>query len=81
MRKNSVKPQLFDVKKPLAFKDACLDAIYSNMLLNTRFSEHAIHSIFEEIRAVLKPKGWDYFTVRNHNDQFYGDRVKVVVEE
>jgi SAM-dependent methyltransferase len=80
-KKLPVKTQLFDVKKPLPFKDACFDAVYSHMLLNTRFLQHEIHSIFEEIRRVLKPKGLDYFSVRNHNDQFYGTRVKVEEEE
>ncbi|MDP8907443.1 MAG: class I SAM-dependent methyltransferase [Thermoproteota archaeon] len=79
-KKLPVKPQLFDVKKPLPFKDACFDAVYSHMLLNMRFAQHELHSIFEEIRRVLKPKGMNYFSVRNHNDQFYGPGVKVEEE-
>ena len=73
----SVKPQLFDVKKPLPFKDACFDAVYSHMLLNMRFSQTELYSIFSEITRVLKPNGLNYFSVRNHNDQFYGAGVKV----
>ncbi len=80
-KKLPVKPQLLDVKKPLPFKDACFDAVYSHMLLNMRFSQHEIHSIFSEIRRVLKPNGMNYFSVRNHNDQFHGAGVKVEEEE
>ena len=72
-----VKPQLFDVKKPLPFKDALFDAVYSHMLLNMRFSQAELHSIFSEIRRVLKPNGLNYFSVRNRNDQFYGAGVEV----
>ena len=72
-----VKPQLFDVKKPLPFKDACFDAAYSHMLLNMRFSQAELHSVFSEIRRILKPNGLNYFSVRNHNDKFYGNGVEV----
>ena len=72
-KKLPVKPQLFDVKKPLPFKDYLFDAVYSHMLLNMRFSQAELHSIFSEIRRVLKPSGLNYFSVRNHNDQFYGN--------
>ena len=72
-----VNSQLFDVKKPLPFKDACFDAVYSHMLLNMRFSQAELHSIYSEIRRVLKPNGLNYFSVRNHNDKFYGNGVEV----
>ena len=72
-----VIPQLFDVKKPLPFKDSFFDAAYSHMLLNMRFSHDEIHSIFSEIRRVLKPNGLSYFSVRNNNDKFYGNGVEV----
>ncbi len=52
-----VKQQLFDVKKPLPFKDAFFDAVYSHMLLNMRFSKAELHSVFSEIRRILKPNG------------------------
>ncbi len=76
-KKLPVKSQLFDVKKPLPFRDACFDAVYSHMLLNMRFSQAELHSILSEIRRVLKPNGLNYFSVRNHNDKFYGNGVEV----
>ena len=42
------------------------------MLLNMRFSLEELHFIFSEIRRALKPKGLNFFSVRNHNDKFYG---------
>ena len=47
------------------------------MLLNMRFSQTELYSIFSEIRRILKPNGLNYFSVRNHNDKFYGNGVKV----
>ncbi len=76
-KKLPVKSQIFDVKKPLPFQDTHFGAVYSHMLLNMRFSHTELHSIFSEIRRVLKPNGLNYFSVRNHNDQFYGAGVEV----
>ena len=42
------------------------------MLFNMRFSEDELHFIFSEIRRVLKLKGLNFFSVRNHNDKSYG---------
>jgi hypothetical protein len=42
------------------------------MLLNMKFSLDELHFIFSEIRRVLKSKGLNFFSVRNHNDKSYG---------
>jgi SAM-dependent methyltransferase len=42
------------------------------MLLNMKLSLDDLHFIFSEIRRVLKPKGLNFFSVRNHNDKSYG---------
>ena len=70
----SIKSHVFDVKKkkPLPFPDGYFDVAYSHMLFNMRFSLDDIHFILSEIRRLLKPKGWNFFSVRNHNDKFYG---------
>ena len=73
-----IKPRIFDVKKdPLPFPDGYFDAVYSHMLFNMRFSEDELHFIFSEIRRVLKHKGWNFFSVRNHNDKSYGKGVEI----
>ncbi len=65
------------MKKPLPNQDSHFDAVFSHMLLNMRFSQAELHSVFSEIRRVLKPNGLNFFSVRNHNDQFHGAGVKV----
>jgi SAM-dependent methyltransferase len=74
-----IKSQIFDVKKnnPLPFQDGYFDAVYSHMFLNMHFSLEELHFIFSEIRRVLKSKGLNFFSVRNHNDKSYGKGVKV----
>ena len=74
----SIKSQVFDIKKkPLPYPDGYFDVVYSHMLLNMRFSEDELHFILSEIKRVLKPKGWNFFSVRNHNDKFYGKGLKI----
>ena len=73
----SIKSQVFDVRrKPLPFPDGYFDAVYSHMLFNMRFSQDELRFALSEIKRVLKPKAWNFFSVRNHNDKFYG-KVKV----
>jgi SAM-dependent methyltransferase len=67
-----IKPQIFDVNSPLPFPDGNFNAVYSHMLLNMEFTLDELHFIFSEIRRVLKPKGLNFFSVRNHNDKSYG---------
>src|SRR5919206_2429818 len=73
-----IKPRIFDVKKnPLPFPDGYFDAVYSHMLLNMKFSLNELHFIFSEIKRVLKPKGLNFFSVRNHNDKSYGKGIEI----
>ena len=72
-----IKSQTFDVKNPLPFGDGYFDAVYSHMLFNMRFSEEELHFIFSEIRRVLKPKGLNFFSVRNHHDKSYRKGIEV----
>jgi hypothetical protein len=47
------------------------------MLLNMRFSLDELHLIFSEMRRVLKPKWFNFFSVRNQNDESYGEGVQI----
>jgi hypothetical protein len=47
------------------------------MLLNMKFSLDKLHFIFSEISRVLKLKGLNFFSVRNHNDKSYGRGVEL----
>ncbi|MGB6594044.1 MAG: methyltransferase domain-containing protein [Candidatus Nitrosopolaris sp.] len=72
-----IKTQFFDIKHPLPFPDGHFDAAYSHMLLNMRFSVEDLHSILLEINRVLKPKGFNLFSVRNQNDKSFGRGVEI----
>jgi SAM-dependent methyltransferase len=77
-----IKPQIFDVKsRPLPFPDGNFNAVYSHMLLNMKFTLDELHFIFSEISRVLKPRGLNFFSVRNHNDKSYGKGREVVDKE
>ena len=76
-----IKPRIFDVKSPLPFPDGNFDVVYSHMLLNMKFSLDELNFIFSEIRRVLKPKGLNFFSVRNHNDKSYGKGRREVDRE
>jgi SAM-dependent methyltransferase len=68
-----IKSMVFDVKNnPLPFSDGYFDTVYSHMLLSMHFSEEELHFVLSQIRRVLKPRGWNFFSVRNQNDKFYG---------
>jgi SAM-dependent methyltransferase len=72
-----ITPRVFDVKSALPFPNGYFDAIYSHMLLNMRFSLDELHFIFSEMRRVLKPKGFNFFSVRNQNDESRGEGVQI----
>jgi SAM-dependent methyltransferase len=72
-----IRLRLFDVKGHLPFQDNYFDAVYSHMLLNMRFSFEQLHFILSEIRRVLKPRGLNFFSVRNQNDNSYGKGAEV----
>ena len=72
-----IQAQIFDIRKPLPFTDCYFDAVYSHMLFNMRFSMNELRFVFSEIRRVLKPRGFNFFSVRNQNDKFCGKGVQV----
>lgn len=73
----AINTQVFDIKNPLPFSDASFDAVYSHMLFNMHFSLEELAFAFSEIRRILKTRGFNFFSVRNHNDKFYGKGIKV----
>jgi SAM-dependent methyltransferase len=73
-----IKSRIFDVKaNPLPFQDGYFDAVFSHMLLNMRFSLEVLHFIFSEIKRALKPKGLNFFSIRNYNDKSYDKGIEV----
>ena len=72
-----ITPRVFDVKSALPFPNGYFDALYSHMFLNMRFSLDELHFIFSEMRRVLKPKGFNFFSVRNQNDESCGEGAQI----
>jgi hypothetical protein len=42
-----------------------------------RFSLYELHFIFSETKRILKPKGLNFFSVRNYNDKSHGEGVEI----
>jgi len=72
-----IEASVYDTTKPLPFNDNEFDAVYSHMLFSMKFSQEQLKFIFKEIRRVLRNDGFHFFSVRNHNDKFYGKGIRV----
>jgi hypothetical protein len=48
-KKLPLKPQMYDIKRPLPFPNVYFDAVYSHMLFNIRLSMDELHFIFSKI--------------------------------
>lgn len=67
----SIVAQAHDVRQPLPFPDASLDACYSHMLLCMELSTAEIVFILGEIHRVLRPGGIALYSVRSSFDKHY----------
>lgn len=72
-----IEASVYDITKPLPFNDGMFDAVYSHMLFSMKFSEEQLKFILKETRRVLRNDGFHFFSVRNHNDKFYGKGIRV----
>ena len=52
----AIKFEIVDVTKTLPFADNSFDVVYSQLALHY-FDDHMTHTIFKEIKRVLKPRG------------------------
>lgn len=75
-----IEASVYDATKPLPFNDDTFDAVYSHMLFSMKFSQEQLKFIFKEVNRVLKNDGFHFFSVRNHNDKFYGKGIRVDYE-
>ena len=68
---------IFDPRnKPIPFNNNEFDAVYSHMFFNMHFRLKQMKFVFQEIRRVLKHNGFNFFSVRNHNDKSFGKGKK-----
>ena len=61
-----------DVCVPLPFEDNYFDACYSHMLYCMALTTAELVSLSDEVRRVLKPSGYQIYTVRHIRDPHYG---------
>ncbi|MFF8574018.1 class I SAM-dependent methyltransferase [Streptomyces sp. CA-100214] len=61
-----------DVREPLPFPDACVDAVFAHMLLCMALSIGEIRTLVGEVRRVLRPGGTFVYTVRHTGDTHCG---------
>ncbi len=69
---HSIIASQHDVRNPLPFTSESMDACYSHMLCCMALTMTQLESISEEIKRVLKPNGWNIYTVRRTDDPHYG---------
>jgi SAM-dependent methyltransferase len=79
---NNIYASIFDPRnKPIPFNDNEFDAVYSHMFFNMRFTWEQMKFMFQEIRRVLRSNGFNFFSVRNHNDKSYGKGKKIANDD
>lgn len=72
-----VDARIYDGKKPLPFDDEVFDVVYSHMFFSMKLDMNELQFVFQEVRRVLKNDGFHFFSVRNHNDKFYGKGTRM----
>jgi len=60
-----------DMKEGLPFADGTFDAVYSHMLFTMQFTEKELAKMMDDVRRVLKPGGYNIYSVRSDLDPQY----------
>ena len=60
--------KIFDVRKNLPFEDNSIEACYSHMLYCMAFTNENLQKLNSEILRILKPGGYNIYTVRHTED-------------
>ena len=68
---NSISTKIFDVRKKLPFKDMSIEACFSHMLYCMALSTAELKYLNNEICRILKPGGFNIYTVRHTGDGDY----------
>ena len=66
-----ISTKIFDIRKKLPFEDNSVDACFSHMLYCMALTNDELLSLNNEICRILKPKGFNIFTVRSTDDGDY----------
>jgi SAM-dependent methyltransferase len=65
---NLISTQIFDVRKKLPFEDNSIEACFSHMLYCMALSTAELKYLNSEICRILKPGGFNIYTVRHIDD-------------
>ena len=68
---NLVSTKIFDIRKKFPFEDNSIEACFSHMLYCMAFSNYDLENLNNEILRILKPGGFNIYTVRNTDDGDY----------
>ena len=66
-----ISAKVYDVRKPLPFKDETFDGCFSHMLYCMAFTTKELVYLSSELHRVLKPGGINIYTVRHTGDADY----------
>ena len=74
---NFISAKIFDVRKKLPFKDNSIEACFSHMLYCMALSTTELKYLNNEICRILKPGGFNIYTVRHTGDGDYKNGIHI----
>ena len=74
---NFISAKIFDVRKKLPFKDNSIEACFSHMLYCMALSTIELKYLNNEICRILKPGGFNIYTVRHTGDGDYKNGIHI----
>jgi SAM-dependent methyltransferase len=74
---NFISTKIFDVRKKLPFKDNSIEACFSHMLYCMALSTAELKYLNNEVCRILKPGGFNIYTVRHTGDGDYKNGIYI----
>ena len=71
----NISAKVFDIRKKLPFQDNSIDACFSHMLYCMALTSDELSYLNNEILRILKPNGFNIYTVRNEYDGDYKNGI------
>ena len=71
----NITAKVFDIRKKLPFQDNSIDACFSHMLYCMALTSAVLSYLNNEILRILKPNGFNIYTVRNEYDGDYKNGI------
>ena len=71
----NISAKVFDIRKKLPFQDNSIDACFSHMLYCMALTSAELSYLNNEILRILKPNGFNIYTVRNEYDGDYKNGI------